>query len=434
MSWLLNLVYLALITVASPWLIYQSWRTGKYREGFRAKFFGDVPTRTSMQPCVWLHAVSVGEVNLLGGIISELSRRRPDLEFVVTTTTQTGYALAKKKYPDQIVCYCPLDFSWAVKNTLSKLRPDLIVLAELELWPNLIASAYDLGVPVVVMNGRLSEASFRGYRRIRPFVKRVLGKLSIIASQNTEYAERFIALGAPRQNVSVTGSIKFDNANTDRDNPQTNDLRDLVGLNSQHSVFLAGSTQDPEEALALTTYLELCQKHPSLRLIVVPRHPERFDAVDRVLANASCRYIRRSQIAERVSGDDWQVLLVDTVGELGAWWGTADVAYVGGSMGDRGGQNMIEPAAYGAAVCFGPNTRNFRDVVAMLLANSSAQVVNDGDELTAFLDKSLTDRPFAQAMGERASSLVSQQRGATLRTTDVLESYLPPRRRKPNAA
>ena len=426
MGWLLNFIYFAILVIASPWFVCQAIRTGKYRHGFRAKFFGDIPTRSGDGACVWLHAVSVGEVNLLDGVISELRRRRPDLEFAITTTTQSGYALAKQKYRDHLVHYCPLDFTWAVNRAYTCLRPELLVLVELELWPNLIASAHRRGIPVAVMNGRLSEASYRGYRRIRRFTGRVLQQLTTVAVQNETFGNRFIELGAPSQNVAVTGSIKFDNANTDRNNPHTASLRNLVGLTADHAVLIAGSTQDPEEALSLETFQELYRRYPQLRLMVVPRHPERFDEVDQVLSNSGCRYVRRSQIKEPISAKDWQVMLVDTVGELGAWWGTATIAFVGGSMGDRGGQNMIEPAAYGAAVCFGPNTRNFRDVVSMLLSRNAAVVVPDGNGLTQFVDQCLANSQFAKSMGTRARSLVVEQCGAIEKTVDILVSQLPP--------
>jgi 3-deoxy-D-manno-octulosonic-acid transferase len=304
------------------------------------------------------------------------------------------------------------------------LRPDLLVLAELELWPNLINAANRRDVPVVVVNGRLSAASYRGYRRVRWFVSRMMRNLASIAVQNDVYAGRFLDLGAPPDRVHVTGSIKFDNATIDRGNPRTTGLADLAGIGPQHQVFLAGSTQAPEEAIALAAFEELQPRYPDLRLILVPRHPERFAEVEKLLAASSVNYLRRSQVEQGTTQPAWRVLLVDTMGELGAWWGVAKVAFVGGSLGDRGGQNMIEPAAYGAAVCFGPNTKNFRDVVSTLLQADAAVVVNGEAELNAFLDRCLRDEAFAKALGERAQSLVIHQCGATSRTIEILERFL----------
>lgn len=420
MSYLLNLVYLAVLAIAWPWLAYKSIRLGKYREGFAAKFLGRVPCRQGDRPCLWLHAVSVGEVNLLAPLLAEIARRRPEWECAISTTTMTGYALARKKYAAHCVFYCPLDFSWAVRAAMRRIRPDCLVLTELELWPNLIRAARERGARVAVVNGRLSQRSHRGYRRVRPFVSRLLQQLDLIAVQNDEYRDRFLDLGADPAAVCVTGSMKFDGAQTDRRNSATLRLRESAGIVDSDLVFLAGSTQEPEEELALATYRELASDCPALRLIIVPRHPERFDAAAKLLDESGIPWQRRSRLETDGADPRARVLLVDAIGELGAWWGAAHVAFVGGSLSARGGQNMIEPAAYGAAVSFGPNTRNFRDIVSMLLAAEAAVVVHDGAELTAFVRRALADRPFALALGERARQLVSTQFGATARTFELL--------------
>jgi 3-deoxy-D-manno-octulosonic-acid transferase len=424
MPYLLNLIYLALLAAAMPWLVWRSIRQGKYREGLAAKLFGRVPRRESDRKCVWLHAVSVGEVNLLATLIGQIRTRRPEWECVVSTTTVTGMALARKRYADLGVFYCPLDFSWAVRAAMRRVRPDLLVLVELELWPNLVRAAREHGARVAVINGRLSEHSFRGYRRIRPLAARVLGTIGLIAVQDETYARRFRQLGARPETVQVTGSMKYDGARTDRRNPDTERLRRLAGFEDGDAVFLAGSTQVPEEALALAAWQSLRSQWPSLRLVLVPRHRERFEDVARFLENAGVAWQRRSKLEAEGPCAAARVLLVDAIGELGAWWGTARVAFVGGSLGSRGGQNMIEPAAYGAAVCFGPNTQNFRDIVAAMLTHDAAAVVRDGDELTAFVRRCLADPAYADALGQRAADLVRRQLGATGRTLDLLEALL----------
>ncbi len=424
MPYLLNLVYLLLVLVSLPWLVWQAVRKGKYREGFREKLLGWVPRRRSRRTCVWLHAVSVGEVNLLASLIGRIAEERPDWECVVSTTTKTGMALARKKYPHLSVFYCPLDFSWAVRAAVRRVRPSLLVLAELELWPNLVRAAREGGARVAVINGRLSGPSFRGYRRIRPLIARLLGRIDLLAVQDETYAERFRRLGAPAVSVQVTGSMKYDGAQTDRGNPVTRRLRRLAGLADDASVFLAGSTQEPEESVCLAVYEQLRASWPGLRLILVPRHPERFDSVARLLDASGLAWQRRTALDEQGPDPAARVLLVDVVGELGAWWGTAQIAYVGGSMGNRGGQNMIEPAAYGAAVCFGPNTRNFRDVVSAMLARDAAVVIEDADQLARFVRRCLQHPEEARALGDRAQALVREQLGATERTLDLLASLL----------
>ncbi len=424
MSYLLNLVYCAAILLAAPYLICQAIRTGKYREGFAAKFLGLVPHRTSGRTGIWLHAVSVGEVNLLAPLLAEIARQKPEWECVISTTTRTGMALARKKYSAYPVFYFPLDFSWAVRTAMRRIRPKLLVLVELELWPNLVRAAREHGSRVAVINGRLSEHSYRGYRRIRPLVARLLEKIDLVAAQDTTYAERFRSLGARPESVQVTGSMKYDGAQTDRDNPATRRLRALAGFAPDDVVLLAGSTQEPEEAIALETYRALQPTWPPLRLVLVPRHPERFEAVAGLLDASGLPWQRRTRLNEGHAAGDARVLLVDVVGELGAWWGTAQIALVGGSLGNRGGQNMIEPAAYGAAVCFGPNTRNFRDIVAAMLARDAAVVVHDADAFRRFVERCLRDRDYATGLGQRAKTLVAQQLGATARTLSLLAAVI----------
>lgn len=424
-AYILNVVYLALLALASPWLAWNAWRKGKYRAGFAAKFWGAVPKRVSQRPCIWLHAVSVGEVNLLAPLLKELAQRHPDWECVISTTTRAGFVLAQKKYSDRTVFYCPLDFSWAVRRAMRRVRPDLLVLAELELWPNLIRAAKEHRARIAVVNARLSAKSFRGYARIRPFVRRRLAEVDLVAAQNREYADRFLALGAPVERVHITGSVKYDGAQTDRHNLATVRLARLAGIADNDIVWLAGSTQAPEEAIAIEVFRDLSREFLRLRLILVPRHPERFQEVAELLKSAGMPWQRRTELALGGTPSPARILLVDAVGELGAWWGTAHVAFVGGSLGKRGGQNMIEPAAYGAAVCFGPNTRNFRDIVDQLLAARGAVVVQDQAELTAFVRRAIEDTRFAAELGARARQFVASQLGATARTVDLLTALMP---------
>ncbi len=420
MRYLLNLLYLLLILLALPWLVFQAITKGKYREGYAAKLLGRVPRRGPRGRCVWLHAVSVGEVNLLAPLLKLIGQQHPDWQCVVSTTTMTGMALARRKYPELTTFYCPLDFSWAVTTAMRRIRPDVLVLAELELWPNLVTAARRHGVRVAVINGRLSEHSHRGYRRIRPLVRTLLGQIDILAVQDDTYAQRFRDLGASTETVQVTGSMKYDGAQTDRRNQATQRLAALAGIAPDDIVFLAGSTQEPEETLALDVYRQLREQWPQLRLILVPRHPERFDTVAHMLDESGVAWQRRTELGANKKPDA-RVLLVDVVGELGAWWGTTHIAFVGGSMGSRGGQNMIEPAAYGAAVSFGPNTSNFRDIVEAMLRHEAATVVRDSTALLDFVRGCLDDPSAADAQGARAQAFVREQLGATERTLQLLE-------------
>lgn len=422
-----NLAYLVAIFLASPVLVYRALRQGKYRHGWDAKLRGRVQIPETNQPRVWFHAVSVGEVNLIGGLVAGLRQQRPDLDIVVSTTTVTGYELALKRFPADRVFYCPLDLSWAVRRTLRSVRPDALVLAELEVWPNLIRHARRRGASVAVINGRLSESSYRGYRRLRRWIAPTFARLSLVAAQDPTYADRFAALGTDPNAIRVTGSTKFDDAPTSRDTEAIHGFRRLLAVHPGQEIFVAGSTQAGEEAIALQAYAALAARFPRLRLIIVPRHAERFDSVAAEVRRAGFRCRRRSELHE--PAHDWDprtVVLVDSIGELRSWWGLATVAFVGGSIGSRGGQNMLEPAGYGAAVCFGPNTRNFRDIVHPLLQDRAARVVTDTASLAEFIAEMLSDPAQAARLGEAARRVILRHQGATERTLEHLQELLPP--------
>lgn len=420
MPWILNLAYVVLLLVVSPVLLYRRYVHGKYCDGWGEKIWGRLPERDGSRPCLWLHAVSVGEVLQLRPLMTLLTAQRPGWDFVITTTTRTGLDVARKEFSQHTVCYCPLDFSWAVRNAISRLKPSAIVLVELELWPNLVLTASRLGIPLALINGRVSAKSFRGYLRIRPLVAWLLRCFDLLAAQNREYADRLLALGAPSERLHLTGSIKFDGVQVDRSNSKTAELRQFFGLRSDEKVLIAGSTQAPEELFALDTWQSLRSEFPNLRLILVPRHKERFEEVAALVTSRGLTLQRRSN-SGRSAGD---VLLLDTLGELGACWGLADIAFVGGSLTQRGGQNMLEPAAYGAAVLFGPNTWNFRDIVEQLLAQDAARVVRSAESLTATVREFLQHSVAAEELGSRAQAFVATQQGAAARTVDLL-SRLP---------
>ncbi len=436
MPCLLNLIYATLLAACSPLLLLRSLRTGRYREGWREKFFGRAPHRIGSGPCVWFHAVSVGEVLLLKPVLEELKRRRPGWEAVISTTTQTGLAVARRTYPDLVTFYAPLDFSWAARRAVARVRPTVLALVELELWPNLVLAAKQARARVAIVNARLSHRSHRGYRKLRGPLGPTLRRIDAVAAQNVEYADRFVDLGVPRGRVRVTGSVKFDGLEADRSNPKTVGLRKKLGLDPSELIFVAGSTMAGEEEAALAAYREAKVDHPRLRLVLVPRHAERFDPVARWLEAQGERVLRRSEATAKPAptprGEPASIILVDTLGELAAVWGLADVAFVGGSLRPgRGGQNMMEPAAFGAAILFGPHTANFREVVEQLLGRNAARVVADAPELARALRADLDDPEAAAVRGAAARAYVLAQDGASGRTfaeIDRLVETIPARK------
>lgn len=427
---MLDLLYALVFLAALPWVI---WRRAAGRRPVAApwqRFTGGIPLLPPPRDrCrIWLHGVSVGEVALLASLASELRQQAEaagrDIECVISSSTTTGLDVARSRFPPELVFPCPLDFSWAVRRVLHRVQPDLLVLGELELWPQLLALTAARGVPIAVVNARMSERSFRGYRRFAWLAHRMLRRLTVVIARSRADADRFAALGAA--DVVVAGSMKYDGARGERTAAMVQQLTALAGITPEDVVFLAGSTQAPEEALAIEAYRKLSASRPSLRLILVPRHAERSGEIADLLATSGVAWQRRSQLATDGPDPAARVLLVDVTGELAAWWGTAAIAFVGGSLdGKRGGQNMLEPAAYGAAVCFGPHTRNFQTEVAGLLAADAVRIVHDADQLTAFVQWALDEPAQRQAIGQRAAAAVAAGRGATPFTASRLLALLP---------
>jgi 3-deoxy-D-manno-octulosonic-acid transferase len=422
-----NCIWLLIFVVSLPWLAWRFFSKGKNRRGWKQKLLGLCPVAEhSSSNRIWLHAVSVGEVHLLETLIDHLRQKRGDAELFISTTTETGYDRAVSLFGEECrVFFFPFDFSWAIRNVIKRIKPDLLVLAELELWPNLIHLAAESKVPVVVANGRLSENSHRNYRRIGILTRPMFSKLHHVGVQDQVYAQRFVDLGCAEEKVTVTGNLKYDSIETNRDNQKTKMCRFVAadcGIYCEDPTLVAGSTQIEDEAAIVEAWLNVRSSFPKLKLIVVPRHPDRIGEIESLLAEHSLEANRRSQHGSKAIESD--ILIVDVIGELSGWWGLADIAFVGGSMGSRGGQNMIEPAAYGLPVCFGPNTANFKTTVDGLLSEAAAVVVRDSNELAEFVSAMLADHEASIAIGKRAQDFVLKHRGAADRTVKILDEVL----------
>ncbi|MDY3551042.1 3-deoxy-D-manno-octulosonic acid transferase [Gemmata sp. JC717] len=430
---LLDLVYLLALLALSPWLLWRAARTGRYRQNLAAKLFGRVRiTNLTRKPVAWFHAVSVGEVNLLGTLVPAFRKRHPDWHIVISSTTDTGLAEAKRRFADLDVIAWPFDFTWAVAAALGAVKPSLVVLAESELWPNFLAAARQQNVPVVVVNARMSPRSFRRLKRVAGLARQLLFRhVTRFAVQEADYTDRLRQLGVPGTKLVTTGSIKYDGALRTRSTPETERLRGLLGLvgpdpsGGAPLVLLAGSTHAPEEAIVLDVFARLRTRFQHVKLLLVPRHPDRFEEVVRLVEASQLPFVRRSTVSTPLA-EAPAVVLLDTVGELGAAWGLADVGFTGGSLdGVRGGQSMIEPAGYGVPCVFGPHVWNFRDAAKRLVEAGGAVMVPDANALEAELMKFLTDPDLRARMGRSARELVQRQQGATFRTLDVINSVIP---------
>lgn len=425
----LDFAYLAGLALASPWLLYRSLTTGRYRRHPFARLSGSVHLRAvkANRPRAWFHGVSVGEVHLLRQVVAGFRKRHPDWECVVSSTTDTGLDEARRCFKDLPVIVWPLDFSWAVKRALNAVQPRLLVLAEGEIWPNMIRAAKARRIPVAVINGRLSPKSARRYQRLSSFARPMLQSVDLYAVQTDEYAETLKSLGVLATKVAVTGSVKYDGLPINRENSKTTHLSRLFGIDAGDVVLVAGSTQAPEEKTILRIWQSARRRYTNLRLVIVPRQKDRFDAVAQLIKQRGLPLVRRSALKDKSVSNRNAVILVDTIGELAAVWGLSDVAFVGGSMdGKRGGQNMLEPAAYGSAVVFGPHVWNFRDAATRLVNEGGAVQIKDAAMLEAAVLELVADQRKRKLLGATARKLVLSQQGATQKTLEALDFLVSP--------
>jgi 3-deoxy-D-manno-octulosonic-acid transferase len=416
---LLGLVML----LTSPYWIYQALRHGKYHAGFLERL-GRIPARLAgqekSQPVIWVHAVSLGEVLAISGLIAAMRSRFPEHRILVSTTTDTGQAVARSRFGEDNVFYFPMDFPFSIRSYLRALRPELIILAETEFWPNFLRLAHASGAKVAVVNARISDHSWPSYRRFRFLLKSMLAEVDLFLAQTEQDCERLQALGAPPDLVQVTGNLKFDVAQPPPP-PILATVRDSLAQENAGPVLVCGSTLEGEERLLLAAFQRVREKHPRAVMILAPRHPERFDEVANLIAASSLPFVRRSlwQRQSLAGG----VLLLDSIGELAALYTLADVAFVGGSLVPRGGHNIIEPALHAVAIVVGPHTENFRDVVAQFQSRSAVRIVRP-DTLASTLLQLLADSTERQALGQRAQETVRSQMGATARATNSLQELL----------
>jgi len=399
-----------------PYWLLQMMRHGKYRAGLRQRL-GQVPASFAMQPrkpVIWVHAVSVGEVVASAGVVEALQQQFPDHRVVVSTTTDTGQKLAARRFDN--VFYFPLDFAFAIRPYLAALSPQLIVVAETEFWPNFLRLAKQNGARIAVINSRISDRSFPGYRRFRFWSPKVLENVDLFLAQTDEDRRRLITIGAPERRVSVSGNLKFDVA-APPSPAIVASLRESVKQSGAGPVLVCGSTLDQEEGSLLSAFRNVLANHPKAVLILAPRHPERFAEVAQLVESLGFRLLRRSLWSgEPIAGS---VFLVDTIGELAALYSLATVAFVGGSLVPRGGHNILEPALYGVPVVTGNHYNNFRDIVNFFLSRNAVRVVGLAELPLVFMEL-IENPPAREALGRNALAALESQRGATARTVDAL--------------
>jgi 3-deoxy-D-manno-octulosonic-acid transferase len=415
----------AAMLISLPYWLYHILRHGKYHSGFSERM-GRVPAHLDAASragrIIWVHAVSVGEVLAVSGLVEQMRESFLEHRIVVSTTTDTGQELACKRFGAENVFYFPLDFGFAIRPYLTALRPELIVLAETEFWPNFLRLAHASGARIAVANARISDRSWPSYLRFRWALRRMLVHVDFFLAQTEQDRARLQSIGVHAARVQVTGNLKFD-VNSSAPPLIVETLRQALAAENVKPAIVCGSTVEGEELFLLKAFESLCVEHPRATMILAPRHPERFDGVAILLQQLGIRFYRRSRWrGESLAGG---VLLVDSIGELAALYALADVAFVGGSLVPRGGHNIIEPAQYGVAIMTGNHTENFRDIIALFQSRDAVRIVGVA-ELPLTLMRLVADDRERDALGCRAQETLRSQQGATDRTLAILRTLLAP--------
>jgi 3-deoxy-D-manno-octulosonic-acid transferase len=425
LSYLFYSLALALAMLLSlPFWLYQILRHGKYWRGFSERM-GKVPERLKIgsgRPVIWIHAVSVGEVLAVGGLVGQLRRQFPQRRVVISTTTDSGQDLARKRFGEENVFYFPMDFAFAIRPYMLVLQPAMVVLAETEFWPNFLRIAHGRGARVAVVNARISDRSWPRYQRFRWALRWVLANVDLFLAQTDQDATRLKSIGADAGRVQVSGNLKFD-VSLPAPPAIVETLRRSLAAEGAGPVLVCGSTVEDEEPPLLRAFENVLVSHPRAVMILAPRHPERFEEVASLLVQMGILVRRRSRWqGESLVGG---VFLVDTIGELAALYGLADVAFVGGSLVPRGGHNIIEPAQHGVAIVTGNHTENFRDIVGLFQSHDAVRIVGLA-ELPLVLMQLLDEDVERMALGRRAKETILSQLGATSRTLEALQSLVAP--------
>lgn len=431
MIWMLyNLCFPVILLVMLPYFLFRMCRRGGYAKGFLQRvgvYEASLKVKIRERPRVWIHAVSVGETYVALRFMEEWRRVRPDVAFVMSVNTSTARTLAGKSLdPRDVLVYFPLDFPAVIRRVLGMIQPRMLVLTECEFWPNLIRMAGLRHCPVLLINGRMSDRSFRGYSRVRRLFTPVLQRVDRLCVQGDRDRLRYLELGVQAERVVTTGSAKYDVALKEPGSPEkAAQILGMAGMSSSDLILLGGSTWPGEEEVLLDYFTEARGRYPALKLVLVPRHAERREEVVAAIRRRGLVYSQRSTGLAVAAGSPVDVLLVDTTGELRHLYTAATVIFVGKSLTQHGGQNMIEPAVCGKPVVVGPNLENFADIADEFRAEGALVQVADSAGLAREIDSLLGDSARRESVGSRAVALVMKNRGCVRVTVGCAESLLP---------
>jgi 3-deoxy-D-manno-octulosonic-acid transferase len=416
-----------------PFILYKLATTPKYRINLKQRL-GFLPSEMhnswENSEWIWLHAVSVGEVIAALPIVKGIKEIHPQIKVLLSTVTVTGYhtALEKAPWADRVIFF-PFDYPWAVKRVINLVKPKLFLTMETELWPNFFHYLAAKNIPSAIINGRLSPQSYKGYYKIRFFMKKVLQEIGFFSMQTEVDAQRICELGAPREKVKVLGNVKFDQATSlaTISPEEVNSLRQSLGLGEDDRVIIAGSTHAGEEEIIIEVFKRLKNQFSPLFLIIAPRHIERTDEIEELIKREGLHSIRRSKLLAgsiRPQRAQYPVIILDTLGELGAIYALATLVFVGGSLVPTGGQNLLEPAVHKKPVFFGPSIYNFEEIGRILKDSGAGIQIADGKQLTQEMQKLLQEPEKLRELGEKAQRVVFTHQGAVARNLHLIQTLL----------
>jgi len=438
MLWFLyNVLFAVGYVLMLPHFLLRMWRRGGYRRGFLQRFgiySEDVLRQLKTRNRIWIHAVSVGEIHVALRFADELRTLDPETSFVVTTTTSTGHAVAEKKMREEdVLLYFPSDFPAIMNRVLNVLKPKAVILTESELWPNLIRLAKKRNIPVILINGRISESSYKGYKLLKVFFSRIVRQIDLFLVQTAFEEECLTWLGVDKTRIKVLGTAKYDVVRIDpAGGGKARQILELAGIALDDLIVTGGSTWPGEERILLDVFKRLKPSFPRLRLVLVPRHAERRAEVEAEIRRSGLNYARRSDLANaHLPGSSVDVLLVDSTGELMWFYGCASVVFVGKSLTSHGGQNIIEPAFLGKPIVIGPFAENFSAVVSDLLSARALIQIQSAAELEDALKSLLSDDNLRTEYGRRAASAVQSRQGVVRESVKLIAECI--RRSSPRA-
>ncbi len=420
----LALGLVALLT--SPYWFFKGIRERKYLANFGQRIGLSVPASPKGRDPIWIHAVSVGEVLAAKPLVRALAAAQPDLPLVTSTVTVAGQLLARKELGSSAtVLYFPFDWDFSIRHFLDSVHPRVVVLMETELWPNFLKNCKRKGIPVLLVNGRISDKSFARYRHVPWLAAAMIRTLNRIGAQTATDRDRFIQLGARAEQVTVTGNLKFDLpvSDIDEDDPLLQGIRSALKLDHRTPVIVVGSSMKGEESLFISAFNEIRRIAPNAKLILAPRHPERFDEVTQILSDSGLAFRRRSLIGTETQITTCDVLLLDTIGELRRVYSLASVVIIGGSFLPFGGHNPLEPAGLGKAIVFGPEMSNFREI-ARLFIEQHAALQCPAQSLPHTVSQLLGDEGARTHLGQRAVEVFRQNQGAAESSLQILLPHL----------